>query len=390
MWEPNPFHLYPEKAEAFWLNQAEEVTGLLKEEALERMTTYVSELSDLFTIDRPDTHFPDYFKDPTLLTAYGVFFLPQSFVRTSFALSYLLDFRQWKCLNPCPRILDLGSGPGSCGVSVAHQFLQRGVKKVDLVGVDKSPSALAGFEQFAQSVLGNQATISTRVGDASHPQNWPSGSFDVVVAGFVMNEMKQLSDSDLISWIQEVQKHLHPEGLLLIIEPALRQTSERLQRLSDHLAHRGIITRLGPDLDAHPCPQLAQGQHWSHEVRRWHIPATVDFVNRKLHRDLREVRFSFAAFSNQACPPVPTRARRIVSDIQMIKGLIRFVAVYQGQCETIEIATRGHSKHEVKLLAGRLERGDVIAHQREHAPKVRLASFADLEVLYSAHESTSQ
>lgn len=389
MWEPNPSHQYPEKAEAYWLKQAEEVTGLQAEEALERMTSSVSELSDLFTIDRPAGHFPDYFKDPTLLTAYGVFFLPQSFVRTAFALSYALDFRRWKCTNPTPRILDIGSGPGSCGVSTAHQLLQRGIKKVELIGVDKSPSALAGFESFAQKVLGNKATISTRVGDASHPQNWPSGTYDIVIAGLVMNEMKQLSDKDLVSWIQEVKKHLHPEGLLLIIEPALRYTSERLQRLSDHLARSAIITRIGPDLDDHPCPQLAQGQHWSHEVRRWQIPPSADYVNRKLHRDLREIRFSYAAFSNQSCAPIPPRARRIVSDIQIIKGLIRLIAVYQGQCEMIEIATRGHSKHEVKLLAARLERGDVIAHQQEHAPKIRLSSFADLEVIYAAHDHTS-
>lgn len=85
----------------------------------------------------------------------------------------------------------------------------------------------------------------------------------------------------------------------------------------------------------------------------------------------------------------PPRARRIVSDIQIIKGLIRLIAIYQGQCEMIEIATRGHSKHEVKLLAARLERGDVIAHQQEHAPKIRLSSFADLEVIYAAHDHTS-
>lgn len=384
MWEPNPLHQYPKKAEAYWIKQAEEVTGLAGEEALERMTPYVSELSDLFTIDRPTSLFPDYFKDPTLLTAYGVFFLPQSFVRTALSLSSVLDFRQWKCPSACPRILDLGSGPGSCGVSVAHQLFQRGTKKLEIVGVDKSPSGLAGFESFAQHLLGPQATVSTRVGDASLSTQWPSGTFDIVIAGFVLNEMKQLSDDDLVSWVQELQKHLHPEGLLLILEPALRLTSERLQRLSDQIAQRRIMARLGPDLDAHPCPQLAQGQHWSHEVRRWQTPPSVELINRKLHRDLREIRFSYAAFANQNYPPISPQAHRIVSDIQMIKGLIRFITIYQGQCITVEVATRGLSKHEVKHLAGQLERGDIIALQHDNGEKVRLKSFDELKILYTA------
>ena len=375
---------YPPAAEQFWVRQAEAATELTGEAALERLMPYVGRLSDLFTTERPDKTFPDYFADPGLLAGYGVFFLPQSYTRTSFALSYALDFRGWRAPQDRARVLDLGSGPGSCGVSVAHRLLADGAQRVSLHALDKSPSALVALEAFAEATLGKRADVSTRVGDASRPAAWPEETFDVIVAGFVLNELKELDADGMMRWVAELKRRLHPDGLLIILEPALRVTAERLQRLSDRVAAEGLLTRLGPDLDALPCPQLAQGLHWTHEARHWHAPASTEFVNRKLHRDLREVRFSFALFSNQVTPPLDPAAVRVVSDVQIIKGMLRFIGIQHGTLQTVEVPTRGLSKHEVKLLAETFERGDIIAHAQAPAPRVRLSGVPELRVLYTA------
>ncbi|MEI6247355.1 MAG: class I SAM-dependent methyltransferase [Verrucomicrobiota bacterium] len=374
---------YPPVAEQFWVRQAEVATELSGDLALERLMPYVGRLSDLFTTERPEKTFPDYFAEQGLLAGYGVFFLPQSFTRTSFALSYAMDFRGWRPPTDRARILDLGSGPGSCGVSVAHRLLADGARRVSLHALDKSPSALVALENFAESVLGEKADVSTRAGDASRPAAWPEETFDVIVAGFVLNELKELDADGLMRWVTELKRRLHPEGLLIILEPALRVTSERLQRLSDRVAAEGLLTRLGPDLDALPCPQLAQGLHWTHEARRWTAPVSTEFVNRKLHRDLREVRFSFALFSNQVTPPVDPAAVRVVSDVQMIKGMLRFIGIQQGALQTVEVPTRGLSKHAIKLLAETFERGDIIAHAQPPSPRVRLSGVPDLRIIYS-------
>jgi SAM-dependent methyltransferase len=375
---------YPPAAEQFWVRQAEAATELTGEAALERLMPSVGRLSDLFTTERPDKNFPDYFADPGLLAGYGVFFLPQSYTRTAFALSYALDFRGWRAPLDRARVLDLGSGPGSCGVSVAHRLLADGAQRVSLHALDKSPSALVALEDFAEATLGKRVDVSTRVGDASRPAAWPEETFDVIVAGFVLNELKELDADGMMRWVAELKRRLHPDGLLIILEPALRVTAERLQRLSDRVAAEGLLTRLGPDLDALPCPQLAQGLHWTHEARHWHAPASTEFVNRKLHRDLREVRFSFALFSNQVTPPLDPAAVRVVSDVQIIKGMLRFIGIQHGTLQTVEVPTRGLSKHEVKLLAETFERGDIIAHAQAPAPRVRLSGVPELQVLYTA------
>jgi len=373
---------YPAEAEAFWVGQAELVSEKLGDEALERMTPAVAHLSDLFTTERPDKKFPDYFADPRLLAAYGVFFVPQSFTRTSIALAQTCGLRGWKPSSQIPAILDLGSGPGSCGVAAAYRLRQAGSKKINLYGVDKSPSALASMESFARATLGEDVETKTRIGDASRPETWPEGPFDLIVAGFVVNEMPQLDHAALLRWFGELKARLVPGGLILILEPALRITSERLQKLSDDIA-AGEMTRIAPELDALPDPQLGPGEHWSHETRAWKAPASTEFVNRHLHRDLREVRFSFAAYSDAPLTPLPLGLSRLISDVQIIKGLLRFITIREGAIESVEVPTRGLSKHEVKKLAATFGRGDIVRHPHPAAPKLRLSNHEELRVFWT-------
>ena len=384
MSETNPLNHYPKIGEDYWLNFAQKLTGLTGEEALEKITPAVGRLSDLFTVDRPEKKFPDYFSDNELLSAYGLFFLPQSFVRTTYALRFITEARQWKPPSSPLRILDLGSGPGSCGIACAHYFKQLGVAELELNALDHSAMALSALEPFAEAVLGNQCSVKTRIGDAHRAETWPEGPFDIIIAGFVLNEMKSLSQPALIQWVESMKDRLTPGGLILILEPALKVTSQRLQKLSDEIAVQDIVTRIGPELDAHPCPQLVDGVHWSHEVRHWQIPSTTEFINRKLHRDLRDVRFTFAAFSNQKIKSLDRSDIRIVSDIQIIKGLLRFIGVQNGQLQTVEVSTRGLSKHDVKVLASKFERGDIVSHSQPPAPKVRLMTCADLKITWAA------
>ncbi len=387
MWVTNPRLHYPASAEAYWLQQAQELTQLNEAEALERLIPTVAKLSDLFTTERPEKNFPDYFSDAHQLVAYGLFFLPQSFVRTSFALSHAVDFRKWRPQDKTLRILDLGSGPGSCGTALAHQLQAYHAATIDLTFVDRSPAALVAAENFAQAVLKKDTAVHSRIGDASRPETWPSGPYDIIVAGFVLNEMSRLGPKELLQWVQSMTDALAPGGLILILEPALKITSERLQRLSDAVVANQIIPRIGPDLDDAPCPQLAAGIHWSHEVRAWSIPSATEIINRQLHRDLREIRFSFSAFSTQSLPPVPANAIRIVSDVQIIKGLVRFIGISRGALQTVEISTRGLSKHDIKARAATLERGDTVAHTQPAASKVRLPDFEALQVIWSGQRT---
>ena len=102
---------YPAAAENFWLARTEAESGVGRDE-LDRMAPHVAALSDLFTTERPEGDYPVYFSDPDALNAYGLFFLPQGWMRTSAALAQCMDFRGWRPASADPRVLDVGCGPG--------------------------------------------------------------------------------------------------------------------------------------------------------------------------------------------------------------------------------------------------------------------------------------
>jgi len=347
---------YPAALEAAWVRMGEAAVGARGEDALDRIRPGVARLSDLFTVARPPAGFPDYLGDPALLAAYGLYFFPQSWTRTGWAMAHAA-FRGWRPGRPRPRVLDLGSGPGSCGLRAARWLSNAEAGPGELHLVDRSASALAAAEAVAPAAAPGWS-VSTRVGDAREPGTWPAGDFDLILAGFVLNELG-LDDAGNEAWLEATSARLAPGGLLVLIEPALRSTAEPLRRLSDRRAGRSP-RRLGPEVDDAPCPLLG-GEHWDHEVRAWRAPASAEFLNRRLHRDLGAVRFSQALFSDAAGTPPPPGAARVVAEPQLLKGLVRLVVSAGGRLSTLEIPTRGLARSEAKALAARFARGDLVA-----------------------------
>jgi len=226
---------YPAGLEAAWLALGESAAGARGEEALDRLRPAVARLSDLFTVGRPAAGFPDYLADPALLAAYGLFFFPQSWTRTGWAMAHA-SFRGWRPARPAPRVLDLGSGPGSCGLRAARWLSAGGSAPGELSLVDRSAAGLAAAEAAAPAAAPGWS-VAARVGDARDPAGWPEGGFDLIVAGFVLNELG-LDDAGLDAWLESTAARLAPGGLLILIEPALRATAEPLRRLSDRRAGR--------------------------------------------------------------------------------------------------------------------------------------------------------
>ena len=53
-----------------------------------------------------------------------------------------------------------------------------------------------------------------------------------------------------------------------------------------------------------PCPLRAEKKFWNHEVRTWTAPASMKLLNRKLWREIDDVKFSYALHGRVAAPPL--------------------------------------------------------------------------------------
>ena len=368
--------------ENFWLKKASEAwrvpTGTPTGELLEKVRGAVGELSDLFTTERPrDGRFRDYMSDPKLLAAYGLFFFPQSFARADFAVRRLLEIYDWapkKDASAPLRILDLGSGAAPCGFAAAGIFREKFPgREIVLTALDRSRDAVSAAREIAReknAASGNapKITVEPLVADLKKlvPAKLSLPPQDLILLGWSLNEAVPATD-DAVPFLKNLAPLLAENGALVVLEPALKITAERLRRASETFAENSgnPFYRLAPELGAHPCPLLREGVFWEHEVRKWTPPETLEFLNRTLFREIAALKFSWCALGKAPgkkfdVPEGATDIVRLVSPMEATKTCLRFVCVNpKGEKRSVEVPTRGLSKSEVKKFAAEWERGDI-------------------------------
>ncbi|MCS6772144.1 MAG: methyltransferase domain-containing protein [Kiritimatiellae bacterium] len=350
---------YPTELEAFWLREARTVWGARNEsELIECARPYVQALSDRFTVDRGRA-IELYADDPASRAAYGLFFFPQTFARTLKVLEEC-----WRAPTGVHevRILDLGAGTGAAGFAALSML---GGRRAILCAVDRSREALDALRRLAESAraLWPAAEVQTVQRDLTEPPSAPD-LFDLILCSFALNEIAEGCPSfDAAEWICSQMDRLKPEGLLVLIEPALRSCAERLERLRDRAAAEGWANIVGPCPHHGPCPMLAEGRFWCHEVRSWQPPRIAETINRLLYRDLPHLKFSFLAVRRSRGRGAISDAHRgrLVAPLTPQRGkFVTRVCCADGQLRELEILTRSLDAAGRATLR-RMERGTRVA-----------------------------
>lgn len=327
---------YPSWLEEWWIQRALRACGASSlSDAQRDLEQAVERLSSLFTTDR-ETGFGRYEKDPRLLAAYSLFYFPQTFVRIRFPLRELLLLRRWQ---PCGadgtvRLLDLGAGLG--GATLGTALLIRdcarefGVAQIKATAVDQSAASLAAIRQLARDQADNlrDIAVETERGDL---RSWfrkhtAGEQWDLIVASFSLGEaFFDADDHTVLQWIESALRQLRPGGILLITEPALRETSERIERLRNLVSEQRLARIWAPCPHHRACPLLADGKYWCHAVRRWNTPDSLSFLNRRLYRSVQDLKFSYLAAGTEPAPgaspdAADPRRMRLITPFSRLKG----------------------------------------------------------------------
>jgi len=367
---------YPDVFEDWWLARAGEATPKASVgQVLSRHESVVARLSDAFTLER-DHAAPDVYRSRQEIDAYGLFFFPQTFCRSARVVRELIEDAGWSPPVGRPlRMLDLGCGSGGASFGFLHQLVQSFPEvHVEHVGVDRSPDNLETARACASNCV-KETSIKwnwMRRDITGSGFSWEKAPFnqpwDVILLGFSFGELVAGVEEEAVPGILlEMADSLAPEGVAVILEPALMETSVRLEKCRDAVAATGSYRILGPCLHHAACPALAGKQFWCHEVRRWRPPESLAALNTRLHREIRFLKFSFLAFSKGESPSATGPEHfRLVSPIAKKSGqLICKGCAGDGQIHTYEWLTRNLSKKEIKDDLG-LERGD-----RVHTPELK-------------------
>lgn len=373
---------YPPELERAWLDiSATTLRSSSDTDTLDRLTPLAAELSDTFTTKR-QPGFRDYSASPDHWLAYSTYFFPQTFVRMRYVLEECLRKGAW---SPTPgngpiRVLDLGAGTGAATAAVATTLQAHFPNRVlDIHATDASETAMSLLRQLhanPQSGL-QHARITTQVapirefdiGTSDQPQPAEGSSqWDLITVSFALNEMLESASPDAAEhWTREALAKLAPGGLLILLEPALHTACERIEHLRDQIAAQRLARIVAPCPHHMPCPMLAAPDAWCHDVRRWYVPESVAYINRKLQRSVQFLKFCFLALTNAPPPaPVPdgTSYCRIVAPMNEPRGRICTLGcAADGHIHPYEVQTRDLTSDERRVFRT-LDRGNTITWQQ--------------------------
>ncbi len=288
-----------------------------------------------------------YMDDPKLLGAYLLFYWPVSYAQARQALGELP--------NRPREVLDLGSGPGP----LAFAALDAGAAQV--TAADRSKPALELARALAAEA---EEALATREWDPLAKKPPPDGQFDLITMGHVVNELFGTAPDAAdkrVAMLETLLAKLKPRGTLLIIEPALRDTSRGLLQVRDQLVAKGYAVRF-PCLFKGNCPALIKETDWCHAERSWEMPQVVEELARaaSLHKESLKMSYLALAPKGEAwTEPPPGRLFRIVSEPLEGKGRHR----YMGCGPEGRVGLALQQKHDVPENRAffHLRRGDVIS-----------------------------
>lgn len=273
------------------------------------------------------------------------------------------------------RIVDVGAGCGAMSLGLAATLLTdaTGEAAFEITAIDRDVDAL----RIAAGALRNFATarntvvgITTRVADV---QTTSLPHADLVVMGTVLNELEAPAR---LALVEQALDAIAPDGAVIVIEPALRDTSRALHELRD-----AIITNQRAHIFAPctrslaPCPMLANPDDWCHEDREVKLPPRTAELSRLTHLRDSGLKFSYLTLRKTDAPLVQQgpAAWRVVSESFIAKGKHELFGCSNAGRVPLRLLKRNRTA--ANRAFERARRGDVLVVGEEpNTDRVEIAS----------------
>ncbi len=286
----------------------------------------------------------NYLSDADLLGAYLLYFWPISYLQSA---SLLL------ALSASPKsVLDLGSGPGPMAAAAFD------LGAVQVTCLDRSRPALDLAGDLLRTAGGHPRLLPW---DPLQSEALPSGTFDLILLGHVVNELWPDRPDRLerrARLLRSLGERLSPGGALLLIEPALATTSREALAVRDLLLEQGF--RVGsPCLWPGPCPALARPNETCHGELEWSPPPVLrDLIRRAgfKKRSLKQTAFLFQLGPGPVPGPGPEIFQIVSDPLRSKNRRIRLLGC--GPAGRLSLALKPEAVRDGNRVFLSLRRGD--------------------------------
>ncbi|HET6675987.1 MAG TPA: small ribosomal subunit Rsm22 family protein [Nitrospiraceae bacterium] len=304
-----------------------------------RLVQDIVGLSRQFTRERQKAPL-SYLQDPHLSMAYLAYFFPVNIAKVQELLDELSPALEYR--PGVVRVLELGCGPGTGVIGVLDWARSTGLLKshrLDCVALDRSQHALGACQDlwtsYTRGFAQGKGTLLTICRDVQHGlgadirQLCGAGGYDLIIMQNVLSELFLTQQSVRIQaradLVTQALNLLSEHGTLLLIEPALRDSSRELHQLRDRLLGTTHCTLYSPCLHEGPCQALVKPTDWCHEERAWVSPGWIRAIDRKTGFIKDALKFSYALLRKDG-RTIAKRANgvfRMVSELRVFKGETR-------------------------------------------------------------------
>lgn len=307
-----------------------------------------------------------YMENPQQLGAYLLYYWPISYQQIYYAIKNCSNIENIFKKDSI-KILDVGCGPAPASVTICDFLAQNSSAKLSVTLMDYSSSALDLASHIYKSDL-KSVPITTRVHNIEKDPLELHDSFDIIVMSHALNELWKDNPNFIekrTDFLLDLSKKLEKNGLLLLSEPALLNTSRNLIALRDRLLENGFSV-LSPCLGHNKCPALQAGpNHTCHADIQWKPIEPIASIAKKAKLDRESVKMTYFILQKDTdSVPLNTNtvpySGKIVSDGMLNKsGRIRFL-LCDGE-KRIALSAKKEDSHAQKLGFFDLRRYDSIS-----------------------------
>jgi ribosomal protein RSM22 (predicted rRNA methylase) len=279
-----------------------------------------------------------YLDDASLRRAYLAYYVPVNLQKVQSLLDEMPSPSAGTTLTGGMfRVLDVGGGPGTAGLGVLDWALGNPALQghtVEVVAVDRSAMGLREYEAlwrtYARLVEASPANLLMVQADLE--QFNPSAArgvgdcpYDLIIIANTLNELFSVARDPIrkrVELLRDLLGLLDQNGTLMIIEPALRETSRQLHLVRDRLLEEHLCTVYSPCLHECPCPALLKETDWCHEERPWTPPPLVAAIDRQVGFIKDALKFAYLLLRKDGKTVVERRpdVYRVVSELRSMKG----------------------------------------------------------------------
>jgi ribosomal protein RSM22 (predicted rRNA methylase) len=304
--------------------------------------------------------------DRDALCARLKFFLARDFPKVQAPLAELASVSAFPSAREL-RVLDLGAGLGTSGLAAAGFALtQAGTARVRIDALDRDAQALdiaARLSALWSASAGHAIELRTqRVPLARAALTSLRGAYDLIVVGFVLNELAEQGEG--ASEAERVEAHhallrslaglLSEDGALIVLEPALRETSRALQRVrSLFAAEGGPPFVFAPCVQRGDCPLLVRERDWCHEQLPLALPVPLVAVARAAGLRTSDLSYSYLTLTRAdrslAELDPERRGYRVVSSPLRSKGKVELLLCGPGAPRRMQRLDRALSPNNAAL-----------------------------------------